>query len=291
MPYTLFRWCLAAKVAGARIAFVSIGAGPLYHRLTRWFFKRSASMAGYRSYRNKFSKEYLKGMGLNVENDPIYPDLAFALPLPSRSGARGAPSGSLKVCIGAMHYQGWRGHLETDDGIYENYLGKLKQFALWQLDQNNSVTLIMGDEHDEKAVVDLRQAILAERPSLPEGRLSAEVSHSRQDIMRQMSDADMVIATRFHSLVFALMLGKLTISTGYSDYHAELMEVSGLGEFCQHSDSFNVETLIAQFTELVSNRDRYETLVQEHARAAAESLADQDARFAGSFLQHRLGKQ
>jgi polysaccharide pyruvyl transferase WcaK-like protein len=289
MPYTLFRWCLAAKISGAKLAFVSIGAGPLYHRLTRWFFKRAASMAEYRSYRNRFSKEYLRGMGLNVESDPVYPDLAFALPVQSPSGAQGAPSGPLKVCIGAMHYQGWRGHLETDGRIYENYLGKLKQFALWQLDQNNSVALIMGDERDERAVMDLRQAILAERPSLPEGRLNAEVSHSRQDIMRQMNDADIVIATRFHSLVFALMLGKLTISTGYSDYHAELMEVSGLGEFCQHSDSFNVQTLIAQFTDLVSNRTRYESLVQERAGAAKEALADQEALFASSFLKPYLG--
>lgn len=285
MPYTLFRWCLAARANGARIAFVSIGAGPLYHRLTRWFFKRSASMATYRSYRNGFSREYLKGMGLNVEGDRVYPDLAFALPEPPQPGLQGAGSGSLRVCIGAMHYQGWRGHLETDDRIYENYLGKLKQFALWQLDQSNSVTLIMGDERDERAVKDLRQAIVNERPSLPEGRLRAEIAQSRHDVMRHMSDADVVIGTRFHSLVFALMMGKLTISTGYSDYHAELMEASGLGEFCQHTDNFNVETLIAQFSELISRRNRYETLVRERAHAARESLADQEARFTSSFLK------
>src|ERR1700730_7647073 len=45
LPYTLFRWCLAAKICGAGIAFVSIGAGPLHHSLTRWFVKRAASMA------------------------------------------------------------------------------------------------------------------------------------------------------------------------------------------------------------------------------------------------------
>lgn len=230
-------------------------------------------------------------MGLNVQSDRVYPDLAFALPVPLLSREQDTSSASLKICIGAMHYQGWRGHLETDDSIYVNYLAKLEQFALWLLDRNNSVTLIMGDERDERAVVDLRQTILAKRPALPEGRLSAEIAHSRRDVMNQMSDADVVIATRFHSLVFALMLGKLTISTGYSDYHSELMEVSGLGEFCQHSDNFSVETMIAQFTELVSNRTRYQKLIQERARAARESLEEQDTQFAESFLQPCLGKR
>jgi polysaccharide pyruvyl transferase WcaK-like protein len=285
LPYTLLRWCLAAKICGARIAFVSIGAGPLHHSLTRWFVKRAASMAGYRSYRNKFSKVYLKGLGLNTESDPVYPDLAFALPVPSPSSAQSAQSEPLRVCIGAMHYQGWRGHLSTDDRIYEDYLGKLKEFALWLLDRNSCVRLIMGDERDQKAVDELRRAILAQRPSLPADRLIAEPSRSRQDVMRQMSDADIIISTRFHSLIFGLMLGKLTISTGYSDYHAELMDVMGLGAFSQHSEDFKVETLIAQFTELVSNRSRYEALIRKNVSSAKESLADQGGLFASSFLK------
>ncbi|NOJ47696.1 polysaccharide pyruvyl transferase family protein [Bradyrhizobium archetypum] len=291
MPYTLFRWCLAAKVSGAKIAFVSIGAGPLHHPLTRWFVKLAASMAGYRSYRNRFSKDYLKGLGLNTENDPVYPDLAFALPAPAPSNPQSAGTEPLKVCIGAMHYQGWRGHLEADAKIYENYLGKLKEFALWLLDRNNSVRLVMGDERDEKAVADLRRAILAERPSLLEGRLIAEPSRSREDVMRQMNDADVVISTRFHSIVFALMLGKPTVSIGYSDYHAELMEVLGLGAFCQHSDDFRVETLITQFTELASNRSRYEAQIRERVRSAREALADQEKLFSSNFIGSCVGRQ
>ena len=290
MPYTLFRWCFAAKMVGAQIAFVSTGAGPLHHPLTRWFVKRSASMAGYRSYRNQFSKRYLAGMGLNTAADPVYPDLAFALPLPAPADSQAAQSGPLRVCIGAMHYQGWRGHLETDATIYETYLGKLKEFAFWLLDRNHSVRLIMGDERDEKAVTDLQRMLLAERPSLSEGQLISEPSRSREDVMRQMNDGDVVIATRFHSAVFALMLGKLTISTGYSEYHSELMDVMGLGAFSQHTEDLSVETLISQFKELTSNRCRYEALIQENVHVARASLGDQEKQMASGFFKHCADK-
>jgi hypothetical protein len=62
------------------------------------------------------------------------------------------------------------------------------------------------------------------------------------------------------------------------------MDVMGLGAFSQHSEDLKVETLIAQFTELVSNRSRYEELIRETVRTAKESLADQGGLFISSFL-------
>jgi polysaccharide pyruvyl transferase WcaK-like protein len=284
MPYTVFRWCLAAKVCGVKTAFVSTGAGPSYHPLTRWLIKRSASMAQYRSYRNKFSKEFLADLGLDTSVDQIYPDLAFGLPMPSPSSAQNTRSKPLTVCLGAMLYHGWHGHLRTDDQIYRTYLGKLRDFALWLLDSNCRVRLMMGDENDEKAVNDLRQAIIAQRSSIPEDRLITEHARSHHDVIRQLSDADVVVSSRFHHLVFALMLGKLTASLGYSQYHGELMDGMGLGAFCQHSDDIQVEKLITQFTELASNRDHYEHLIREAVRSARERLANQEKIFNSRYL-------
>lgn len=284
MPYTVFRWCLAAKLCGVRTAFVSTGAGPSYHPLTRWLIKNSAAMADYRSYRNKFSKKFLADLGLDTSKDPIYPDLAFSLPMPSPSGAQNTGAAPLTVCLGAMLYHGWQGHLRTDDKVYQAYLGKLRDFSLWLLDQNCRVRLMMGDENDEKAVNDLRQAITAERPSLPQGRLIAEIARSHHDVIRQLSDADVVVSSRFHHLVFAVMLGKLTASLGYSQYHAELMDGMGLGAFCQHSDDMQVDKLIAQFKELTANRDHYEHLIRQAVNAAREQLADQERVLGAKYL-------
>ncbi|MGY4303998.1 polysaccharide pyruvyl transferase WcaK-like protein [Bradyrhizobium sp. USDA 4369] len=282
LPYTLFRWCLAARLCGTRLALVSIGAGPLHHGLTKWFVLRSAAMATYRSYRNLFSKNYLAGLGFDVSNDPVYPDLAFALPIPS-APPQAAPAQRLTVCIGAMHYQGWRGHLETDENIYETYLGKLRDFALWLLERGMRVHLVMGDERDWRAVCDLRQAISTVRPSLPDDLVVVERAGGWQDAFRQLRAADIVVATRFHTLVFALMLGKPTISVGYSEYHTELIETMGLGGFAQHSESIDLEVLISQFSELSSNRAKYEPVIVQRAETARSMLADQEQK-----VMHRL---
>ena len=82
MPLALFGWCLAAKLCGARIAFVSVGAGPIEHPLSRWLIKSAAAMAQYRSYRDTSSKKFMESIGFDTRNDAVYPDLAFKLPAP-----------------------------------------------------------------------------------------------------------------------------------------------------------------------------------------------------------------
>ena len=52
MPYHLFRWGLACRMARTPFAFVSIGAGPIHHPLSRWLMRSAAAMARYRSYRD-----------------------------------------------------------------------------------------------------------------------------------------------------------------------------------------------------------------------------------------------
>lgn len=288
MPYTVFRWCLAAKLCGVKTAFVSTGAGPSHHPVTRWLIKRSAAMAEYRSYRNKFSKKFLADLGLDTSHDEIYPDLAFSLTMPSTLRAQSTGSARLTVCLGVMLYHGWQGHLRTDDRVYRAYLGKLQDFALWLIDQNYRVRLMMGDQNDETAVNDLQQAIIADRPSLPHDRLIAEPARSHHDVIRQLSEADVVVSSRFHHLVFAAMLGKLSASLGYSHYHAELMDEMGLGAFCQHSDDIQLDKLIAQFNELIANRDHYERLIRQAASAAHEKLAAQERILDSRFLHRRL---
>ena len=59
MPFDIFKWCLAARIAGARIAFVSIGAGPIGHPLSRWLMTAAARLAHYRSYRDAISRDFM----------------------------------------------------------------------------------------------------------------------------------------------------------------------------------------------------------------------------------------
>jgi polysaccharide pyruvyl transferase WcaK-like protein len=284
MPYALFRWCLAARLCGTRIGFVSVGAGPINHPIGRRLIKYAVSMAQYRSYRDNFSREFMKSLGMNTKNDFVFPDIAFRLPSPP--APQQPPEVKRRtVCVGAMHYHGWYGHKKTDNRVYEEYLSRVTEFVLWLLDHDYRVRILMGDEMDQQAVDDLRKAVAAEKPSLPPGVLIAEPAHTGHDVMRQMVDSDIVISTRFHHLVFALKLGKLTISTGYGKNHTELMTEVGLGAFCQHSERLKIESLITQFTELISNRSHYEAIIRDAVTVNLKRLARQDNVFTSQLLE------
>ena len=69
-PYNLFKWSLIARVCRCKLMFVSVGAGPLYGVLGRYFVKSALSLADFRSYRDDASKNYLKGIGFPTDQRP-----------------------------------------------------------------------------------------------------------------------------------------------------------------------------------------------------------------------------
>ena len=65
MPLALLAWCLVARLCGAWVAFVSIGAGRIQHPLSRWLMRSAAAMAHYRSYRDTVSKTFMESIGFD----------------------------------------------------------------------------------------------------------------------------------------------------------------------------------------------------------------------------------
>jgi polysaccharide pyruvyl transferase WcaK-like protein len=135
----------------------------------------------------------------------------------------------------------------------------------------------MGDTNDERAVSDLLETVSIARPDLPNDRLVFEPMSSLHDLMRQIADTDVVVATRYHNVVCALKLGKPTVSVGYADKNDVLMAEMGLGGFCQQIERLDLNRLIAQFSQLITDRPRYELNIGRANRALRKRLDAQDA--------------
>lgn len=279
-PYIVFLAGLMAKLRGVKVAYVSIGAGPIRHPLSRWLMKTAARMAAYRSYRDTVSKDFMQSIGVNVVNDPVYPDLVFGLPNPEP--ARRPANDALTVGLGVMAYYGW--NAVHDEAIYRLYLSKLTTFAIWLLNNGYSIRLLIGEDTDEKAVKDLTMAIAAEIGAIPEGRIVAEAPRSLHEVMTQFSAVDAVIATRFHNVLCALKVGAPTISLGYAKKNDVLMAALGLDEFCQHVESFDVELLIQQFTKLIERRAFYAEVVKGKGANLRRQLEQQQAILMSSLI-------
>jgi polysaccharide pyruvyl transferase WcaK-like protein len=276
MPLDVFRWCLAARMAGTRIAFVSIGAGPIGHRLSRWLMAAAARLAHYRSYRDTLSKNFMDGIGFDTGEDFIYPDIVFKLETPPATVPKREGSAGLTVGVGVMSYYGWYAFAEGGNAIFEAYIGKLSQFVIHLLDSGHDVRLLTGELADKTAVDALLEVVGEARPNIPNTRLAGRPLYSLHDIMSEISETDFVVATRFHNIVCALRMGRPTISLGYSRKNDVLMAEMGLGTYCQHVEKFDVDTLINQFSRLVADRETCERAIRDRTLEFAQQLEQQD---------------
>jgi polysaccharide pyruvyl transferase WcaK-like protein len=284
MPLVLFGWCLAARLRGTKLAFVSIGAGPIQHPISRWLMKSAVSLANYRSYRDIVSKTFLESIGFDTGKDAVYPDLAFRLPSPLSSDRKSVEDGPLRVGVGVMDYHGWRNRDARGPAIYAAYAEKIAEFVLWLLDQGHVVRILTGQVSDQHAVDDLLTRVLAARPALPPQRLLSDLSSSLHDLMRQIDQTDVVVATRFHNVVCALKLGKPTVSIGYAEKNDVLMAEMGVDRFCQHIEHLDLGLLIDQFTQLVAGRAHYAATIRQVNAVYRERLCRQDAVLTSHLL-------
>jgi polysaccharide pyruvyl transferase WcaK-like protein len=284
MPYWIFRWSLLARILGTKVVLVSIGAGPIHHPLSRWLMKTAATMAVYRSYRDTISRDFMNSMGLDVSDDRVCPDVAFALPEPDSLRNPSAEGEPITVGIGVMSYNGWRGDKAQDEAVFDAYLSKLQSFVSWLLAEGHRVRILMGDNADQSTVERLFRTIQNSAARSGGPMIVAEPAHSLHDVMEQIAETDLVVATRYHNVVCALKLGRPTLSIGYAAKNELLLKEMGLGDFCQHIDQLDVDLLIQQFRKLTAGRKRYEESIRETNAAFAETLRIQNALLLRSYL-------
>jgi polysaccharide pyruvyl transferase WcaK-like protein len=250
LHYEILKWSIVAKVRGAKLLFVSVGAGPIAHPLSRRIVKLAISLADYRSYRDTFSKEYLTSIGFDTRNDFVYPDLAFSL----RPGiaASGDRSGSSRVIgIGLMDYYGKGSKSEYDEATYQDYLDKMTRFVAWLLERKYTVRLLIGDvSYDKRVKADLIRRLRERRSEHYQSQIVDEPVSSVDELIAQLAQTDIVIATRFHNILLALMLDKPVVALSYHEKITSLMTGTGLGEYCQSIDQLDVELLVKRFLKL-----------------------------------------
>jgi polysaccharide pyruvyl transferase WcaK-like protein len=273
--YGLFKWCVSAKLSGAKVLFVSIGAGPIVNRLSRLLMISAARIADYRSYRDKVSKDFMISVGFDAHNDRVYSDLVFSLPTLEAGDGAGPGAEPLRIGVGVMAYRWWKNDQGSVDEIYRTYIEKLTKFVEWLLDQGYHVRLLIGEMADQRAVEDVLSRIPARLMVSAKARIVSEPIVSIEDVLRQVAETDIVIATRFHNVICALMLNKPVVSLGYAKKFDDLMSEMGLTQYCQHIERLNLEQLIEQFRELVFDYQRFRQMIREKNLQYREDLRRQ----------------
>ncbi|MGB6456968.1 MAG: polysaccharide pyruvyl transferase family protein [Streptosporangiaceae bacterium] len=245
-PYALFLLCASGRLFRTKVALVSVGANMISQPLTRWFLDAAARLAYYRSYRDVLSRDAMRRRGLDVANDRVYPDLAFAAPAPA------VAAGDLRmVGVGVMAYYGGNHERRNAASLHACYVATMKGFTEWLLETGHRVRLFGGDnKFDDIIARDILAHVTSRHPDLEIGRISVASAASFADLMREITAVGMVVATRYHNVLCALRLCKPTIALGYSDKFGALMSSMAVSEFCQCASELDINRLISQFTDL-----------------------------------------
>ena len=274
IPFTFFLWCFVARLFGVRVEFVSIGAGPIVHPLSRFFMVNALRLANYRSYRDVVSKDYLIDIGFNCESDLIYPDLAYSFPPEKIQDRRSAQVPPVIVGLGVMSYYGWRDDPVEGEGIFQEYIAKLSQFVIWLIEEGYSVRLLIGQGSDQRAVDDILLTV-AQFDNTKMASIFTDTIETSEDLIYSISLTDIVIATRFHNVIFSLMLGRPVISTGYAGKFQALLKDVGLSGYSQKIEDLDVESLKNQFLSLVANYPEIQRIIENKNRQYRQQLDQQ----------------
>jgi len=267
IPYSLFWLGVCARLTGAKVALVSVGASVIRKRLTRTLITWTARLAHYRSYRDEQSRDAMRRMGVDVTGDEVYPDLAFALPVPEP----GPPTGM--VGVGLMAYYSGNDDRAQAGEIHERYVAALTGFVRHLVDSGRPVRLFAGDVSDRPVVERIRTAVQGSSGA----PVVVEPLTTMADLMTQLSTVDTVVATRYHNVMSGLKLAKPTVSIGYAAKHDVLMAEMGLGEFCHSAKAVDLPVLIRQFEELESRHAELTATLVERNQAARDRLEPQFA--------------
>jgi polysaccharide pyruvyl transferase WcaK-like protein len=287
--YEILKWTVIAKLCRCKVLFLCVGAGPIRHPVSRLFVKAALSRADYRSYRDYFSKGYLKSIGFDSGGDYVYPDLAYSFPTATiRPANHNGGHGSV-IGVGVITCLKRRCGAQEDESLYREYIAKLGTFVSWLLEKKYTVRLLIGDvEHDQRARRDLK-AFLEERGvGFQNGSIVDDAAGSVEDVLSQLAATDLVVASRFHNVLMALMLGKPVVAISYHEKVDDLMASAGLTEFRQDIERIEVDKVMRQFGELKENADRTKLQLQRNAEACRVALAEQYGRIFNDYFVTEL---
>jgi polysaccharide pyruvyl transferase WcaK-like protein len=274
-PYNIFKWSVIAKVCRCKVFFVSVGAGPVFSRLGKFLVKAALSLADYRSYRDESTRECVESLGLRTNNDLVYPDLVFSLPtalIPDHHHSKGR---RLVVGLGLMEYAGKYGLEAPGSPVHTPYLETLVEFAQWLLARGYDIRLLIGDLADTPVVQEFRYLLKKRAVTHEPERIIDEPIISVDDLLSALADTDMVVATRFHNVLLALLLNKPVIAISFHHKCSSLMDQMGLAEYCQDINGLKAENLIRQVCQIEESCEGLQWMIKEKVVECRQALDEQ----------------
>jgi polysaccharide pyruvyl transferase WcaK-like protein len=273
-PYALFKWTGAARLAGKPVVFLSVGAGRIRSGLSTLFLTRALRRAAYRSYRDVHTRAML---GRRCDG-PLVPDLAFGHP---RQASRrpAVEQGGRRVGISPMAFKKPKAWPESDQATYTRYVDALGGTVASLGRGGRRVEIFCTDRLDRPTAKAVQQVADRDRDGTqPYTRPRVSDTGSVEDVVDLLQAVEVVVATRLHAVILALMMGRPVLAVSYDWKVSRQMEAAGLGRFVIEVPDATTEVIVPRLEELIEDRERISALIRETSSTWADQV---DAQYEG----------
>jgi polysaccharide pyruvyl transferase WcaK-like protein len=270
-PYALFVWGCMAKKARLKFLLLSVGAGPLTHRLSKFFILRALRMASYVSFRDQESQDLAAELGFTGESY-TFPDNVYSLEVTSpNAGTKHGDRPIVGVAPMQFPFSDLLKCPPNTQEIQNQLVDKMAAFTSLLASQSYSIQLFGSDtKADPPVIEDLRRTLSGRyHLSIPEYVPVTSVD----DLLSRMAAMDYVVTCRFHGVVFAHLLNKPVLAIAHHPKVTHLMNALGLSKYCVDMRTFDPAHLMDTFKSLVEESDAVK-------KRLAASLADYHTRLA-----------
>lgn len=247
---------VASSVGHHRIAFVGIGGTYLPTRAERGMLALSMRRADYRSFRDEGSLHAVEQMGGAGPSDHVTADLVFAVDLPvvphpaqlaeEPASANpdaatervvvdpSAPRSGRRIAMGVMGFA-WIARDDQGISAADPYVQALAGATALLVEQGDEVVVFCGDTADRPVIDQVVNVARARLVHDNHGDLTAAVtsqlSVAFDDHLSEVNRADVVICSRFHNVVAAMLLERSTVAVADRIKVRDIMEHAGLGDY------------------------------------------------------------
>ena len=270
-PMQVLKMTLFAKVAGTKVLILNVGAIPLERRSTRLLVRTALKLADYCAVRDERSRSVAERIG--APSPDVYPDLAYAL-APENGSAREL---TRTVAINVFPHCDGR-YLPVAGDRYDTYLERLSELTIELLRRGYSAMLLQTQlRADPPALADLK-ARLAEKAGWEavERQLVERSIDSVDDVLEVLASSDVVVGTRYHSVVLGFGVGRPVLALAAHVKVAQEMTEMGQERFLFQIDEADPAALLTVLEQLEADGYEAET---ELARRVAEKRAQLDEEF------------
>jgi polysaccharide pyruvyl transferase WcaK-like protein len=179
-----------------------------------------------------------------------------------------------------MAYYGWENSSTRGAEVYRRYVDTVAEVGRRLLGAGHSIRLLVGEGTDQEAVDDLTPVLTAGASG---DRAHVETGHidTMDELFREIGRTDVVVATRYHNVVAALIMGRPVVSAGYAEKNRWLLADVGLDGHCQSVDAIDPERIVASVTDLLARRDEHVERIRKQTASWRGEVEAEVARVIG----------